>query len=223
MYSIQKIVVQKHGFEIATDNSKKTIYVGVSDICKALNIHESTQRKYLNNNSGIFKPKKFDAKISRKMFINSKLISKWLGNVKMVKQTMIGINGLLTKNHFPTFLNKNYGQGKLASKTFISGTFITAPFPTPTVSLKPEPLRSTLNRLVRSFVWLNESKLTHQDVWNKAYMQFKYTYHIDTSRRAKNSNCSKLDIIEKTGNMDVFYAIIHNICLDKSGQLREVK
>ena len=66
--------------------------------------------------------------------------------------------------------------------------------------------RARLNEFVRDYARLMQ--VPHQDVWNRLYEQFYYTYGINLGIRARNANAlSILDIAEKLGYMETLYSL----------------
>lgn len=80
-----------------------------------------------------------------------------------------------------------------------------AALPPATQEAPEKSTRSSLNELVRSYV--QQKGIPHVDVWRKLYRELRYRCHYDVNTRALNSGSSKLDQIERDGQLEALYAI----------------
>ena len=77
--------------------------------------------------------------------------------------------------------------------------------PPATVLAEPLGLRAQINRAVRDYQYA--TNLPHQDVWRWLYREFRDRTHIDLTVRARNAQCSRLDLCEQLGLLEQMYAI----------------
>ena len=74
-------------------------------------------------------------------------------------------------------------------------------------------LRAKINQLVRAYCLATGTE--YQELWNRIYTDFKYRYHIDLKKRAKNRGLKPIDLADQLGGMSELFKVASQICRDQ--------